>query len=240
MSCNLAVITIHKGSIKKLFYTIKSIDEQCVKPDLHLIITKNYFTIKHREKYRKYIFNKDHSIYNAMNIGQFLIKGMHYMFLNSGDKFSKKTSVKLIKKTINNNKQKCIIFKTILQYKNLKFFPKSNYFYSSQFKQHPSFICPNRIKKIKFNQHFKIVSDGIWMSQNILKFGYLKINQDISIMNLGGISNNPTFNSIKEFFKLSLIAGFKEILKFCLRMILDKKDYYKFLYKKNYYLYEAN
>ena len=68
MLSKLAIITVHSGSLKKLYITLNSVNNQSIKPDLHLIVSKNYININNNINYRKFIFNKDKSLYNAMNI----------------------------------------------------------------------------------------------------------------------------------------------------------------------------
>lgn len=42
MKNKIAIVTVHAGSTKNLIKTIDSINTQFVKPDLHLIVSKNY------------------------------------------------------------------------------------------------------------------------------------------------------------------------------------------------------
>ena len=41
MKNKIAIVTVHAGSTKNLIKTIDSINTQFVKPDLHLIVSKN-------------------------------------------------------------------------------------------------------------------------------------------------------------------------------------------------------
>ena len=78
----IAIVTVHAGEIKNLINTIKSVDSQNAKPDLHLIISKNYNSniLLYKKKYNKFIFKKDRSIYNAMNIGLKYTKKIIFYF----------------------------------------------------------------------------------------------------------------------------------------------------------------
>jgi hypothetical protein len=236
MPNKLAVITVHSGCLKKLFITLSSVDTQSTKPDLHLIVCKKYVNINNSKNYRKFIFNKDKSLYNAMNIGQSLLSNFSFLYLNSGDYFYSKNSISIIKSYNKIYKSKCLIFKTTLKYNNLTFEPKNNFFYSNIFRQHPSFICPAHRKKNKFNEEYSILSDGIWMKDLSKRFGYKKINLKISILTLGGISTNPKLASIKEYFSFSLKEGLKELLKFFIKAFLSNKNFNKIILKKNFIL----
>ena len=232
----LAIITVHSGCLKKLFITLNSVDTQSIKPDLHLIVCKKYANINNNKNYRKFIFNKDKSLYNAMNIGQSLLSNFSFLYLNSGDCFYSKNSISIIKSYNKIYQSKCLIFKTALKYNNLTFEPKNNFFYSNIFRQHPSFICPAHRKKKKFNEEYSILSDGIWMKDLSERFGYKKINLKISILTLGGISTNPKLASIKEYFSLSLKEGLKELIKFFIKAFLSNKNFNKIILKKNFIL----
>lgn len=171
-----------------------------------------------------------------MNIGQALSGNYSVLYLNSGDYFYSKNSISIIKRYIEIYPRKCLIFKTILKYNNLTFEPNNNYFYSSTFRQHPSFICPSHRRKIKFNEEYSILSDGIWMESQNKRFGYKKINSKISILSLGGISSDPKLLSIKEYFSFSIKEGLKETLKFLIKLIFNKNNFYKIIFKKNFNL----
>ena len=232
----LAIITVHSGCLKKLFFTLNSVDTQSIKPDLHLIVCKKYANINNNKNYRKFIFNKDKSLYNAMNIGQSSLSNFSFLYLNSGDYFYSKNSISIIKSYNKIYQSKCLIFKTALKYNNLTFEPKNNFFYSNIFRQHPSFICPAHRKKKKFNEEYSILSDGIWMKDLSERFGYKKINLKISILTLGGISTNPKLASIKEYFSFSLKEGLKELLKFFIKAFLSNKNFNKIILRKNFIL----
>ena len=236
MSNKLAIITVHSGCLKKLFLTLKSVMNQKKKPDLHLVVSKKYININNSIKFRKFFFNKDKSLYNAMNIGQVLSRDYSFLYLNSGDYFYSKNSISIIKRHIEIYPRKCLIFKTILKYNNLIFEPNNNFFYSDGFRQHPSYVCPSHRRKTKFNEKFKILSDGIWMQNQNKRFGYKKINSKISVLSLGGISSDPKLFSIKENFSFSIKEGLKETLKFFIKIVLSKNNFYKIIFRKNFIL----
>ena len=236
MSNKLAIITVHSGCLKKLFLTLNSVNNQKIKPDLHLVISKKYININNSINFRKFFFNKDKSLYNAMNIGQGLSSAYSFLYLNSGDYFYSKNSISVIKRYTEIYPSKCLIFKTILKYNSLTFEPNNNFFYSDSFCQHPSFVCPSHRRKTKFNEEFTILSDGIWMQNQNKRFGYKKINSKISVLSLGGISSDPKLFSIKEYFSFSIKEGLKESLKFLIKVISSKNTFYKIIFQKNFIL----
>lgn len=230
---HFTIITIHNGNISDLKKTIKSVDLQTVKPKKHLIISPilNIDKIKKfRKKFRKFILGKDKSIYNAMNIGIKNTKNDFILFLNSGDTMFGNKTIKNIKNKI--KEKKCYIFQTQLKYKNTIYTPKKSFFSSKNYYPHPSFIRPPEKKtKILFNENFNILSDGIWMTKNIKKYGSVKKRDIISTHYLGGVSSKPNAHFLREKFRLSLLQGIKEFVKFLLFIIFTEKNYYKIIFK---------
>ena len=106
----IAIVTVHAGETKNLIKTIQSVNSQFLKPDLHLIVSKNYDSkiLQYKKKYNKFIFKKDKSIYNAMNIGLKFTKDYFLFFLNSGDYLYSRNTIKIIKRFISLHKNKCI------------------------------------------------------------------------------------------------------------------------------------
>ena len=169
-----------------------------------------------------------------MNIGLKFTKDYFLFFLNSGDYLYSRNTIKIIKRFISLHKKKCINFKTILEYKKKRFLIKDKIFNKKDFYSHPSFVRPQVNKIIFYNENFKILSDGIWMKNNIKKYGIKKVNTITAVHTLGGVSTNPTFFSIKDNFKFSFQSGLKEIIKYFLKIFISKKKYYEIIFRKNY------
>lgn len=235
-----SIITIHKGPISDLTKTIKSVMSQKKKPFKHIIITPslpNYFKLKYKKKFIKFVVGKDKSIYNAMNIGLNLTFKENILFLNSGDIFFDKNCTNIINNAINKNPTTILIYKVILRYKENFYFPKKKYFLSDEYLPHPGFVRPaldSKKKIIRFNETFETISDGLWMKKNTKKFNLKKINKNIVIHGLGGVSTIPTIKLILEKKKLSRTSYYKELLKLFLIHIFGKKYYYKILYFKKF------
>ena len=234
MKNKIAIVTVHAGESENLIKSLNSINSQFVKPDLHLIVSKNYDNrfLLYKKSYNKFIFNQDKSIYNAMNIGLKYTKDYFLFFLNSGDYLYSRDSIKIIKRIINLYKYKCLNFKTILEYQKKRFLIKDKIFKKKNFFSHPSFVRPPANKIIFYNENFKILSDGIWMKDNKCAYGIKKINNIITVHVLGGISTNPTFFSIKDNFKFSIQSGLKESIKYFLKIFIKKKRYYEIIFRK--------
>ena len=236
----LAVISIHSGKEEKIIKTCYSVDSQILKPDLHLVVSKKVLLKKiiYKKNYRKIIFGKDNSIYDAMNLGLLNTKKYLILFLNSGDIFFSNKSIFYIKKFIRSNN--CLQFKTVLKFKNNYFYPKKNFFMSKKYFAHPSFLRPPTLNLFKkFDLKKGMIADMIWIKENIKIHKLIKIDQFLSIHFLGGISSNPSINSIKFFKQSGRIFFIKEIIKFFLKKILNLKLYYKLIYL-NKFTYDKN
>ncbi len=227
-----SIITVHSGDLNQLKKTIVSIDRQSLKPDKHFIISpdKSINKIsKFKKKFRFFILGKDKSIYNAMNIGLKKTKNDFIIFINSGDELHNNFVIKKIISKIKTDK--CYIFKTYLKFKKNTYIPKKTFFNSGKYLPHPSFIRPPVKKKlILFDENYKILSDGLWINENISTHGSVKLNLVISSHYLGGVSSRPTLKFTIENFKLSLISGFKELIKLVLFTIIDQQNYYKIIF----------
>jgi hypothetical protein len=231
MKKKLAIVTIHKGNLKNLIKTIKSIDSQTEFPDLHLVII-NHLGFNHsqifKRRNRKIIISKDRSLWHAMNIGLKYTFDFNLLFLNSGDEFYSNHSISWIKRNICGIK--CLIFKTVLKKKKMIFFPESNFFLNNNYSPHPSFIRPPIIKKLYFQEEPKTFADGIWMQKNRDLYNFRKKDKIISKFYLdGGASTYPTFTTIKWQFTFKFIEGMKELIKFVLLKIFGDK-YYELIY----------
>lgn len=72
------------------------------------------------------------------------------------------------------------------------------------------------------------------MKDNKTTHGIKKVNSIITVHTLGGVSTNPTLFSIKDNFRFSFQSGLKEIIKFILKIFINKKKYYEIIFHKNY------
>ena len=147
----LAIISVHDGNILELKKTLTSVDSQTVLPNLHLVISKKKISnFLYKKKYRQIITEKDSSIYNAMNYGLKKSHKYHTLFLNSGDYFSSKHSIKIIRKYMKIYPGNCLNFLCLLKYKKKIFKIKKLYFHEKYYLSHPTFVSPN-FKKNFYN-----------------------------------------------------------------------------------------
>ena len=241
MKNEITIITIHTGIKEELIKTLVSIDNQKVKPYKNIVIInkiKNFNFNKYKKKYRKFIIGKDSSLYNAMNIGIKLTKKNNILFLNSGDTLYKKNTIQIINRKLKIFPNTILIFKTVLKYKNLIFFPKNKFFNNKIYSPHPSFIRPklNSSKVEYYNENNKINSDGEWMRRLKNENPHRKINVISSIYYLGGRSSKPSLKSIFFLLQDSFLSFLKELFKYLLYKINTKKNYYKLIYSKKFKL----
>jgi hypothetical protein len=245
-SANLVIITVHRGPIIFLKKTLQSIDTQILAPHHNIVVasrTSLYRTKYFKKKNRTFVINKDKSIYNAMNIAlrDKVIKNNHIIFLNSGDIFLNKRTIFYIKKYLLVNK--IIIASQILNQDDDYYQIRKYFFLKKNYSPHGSFLCHSSLlnltkKENFFNEKHIIDADGLWMTKitNNSQKKLRKINTNISIHSLGGISTNPSIKTISHYFKINLILFLKEFLKFILKILLRKKFYFRFIYFLKYEL----
>ena len=229
---NISIVTIHKGDTDNLRKTLNSIDNQKFKNFKNYVISpfipKSELK-KFKKKYRVFIIGRDKSLYNAMNIGLKHTWTDHILFLNSGDHFYNNKATYLIELNLN---KKCLIFKTVLKFKNKNFYPKKKFFERNYYHPHPSFVRPPQLKnKIFFKEKYKIDSDSIWIKNNLSIYKSKKIFKNLSVHYLGGLSTSPNLSTIKYYFSNSVKNGLKEMFKFFLFRSLGQEKYYQLIFK---------
>ena len=226
MNINFSIITVTYNSKKDLLKTIESIQSQTNNNFIHIIkdgLSNDKTDEIDFSKYRNtfYYRNKDIGIYDAMNQAVQYASNEYILYLNSGDIFFQKNSLRDLDKNIQENpnfnsycggtiqidpnKKRInrIIGMSIL-YKYLPFAQLP----------HPSFVIKKSVL-LKLNNPFdyslKIASDYkqqlVLRKKKLWKNCYL--NQIISIMPIGGISNKN---------KLSIVNGYLETLIFSFKL----------------------
>ena len=234
---SIHIITVSDGNLKSLILTLNSIDAQSYKNYKNLIISKKKIKNiknKYKTKQRVFIHKENSSIYEAMNYGLNKSKNNHVIFLNSGDIFFSKLSLKKILKQIKQNPKKCLMFISILKNNKDYFMPKKKIFFSKNFLTHSSFVRPPNFKDLGFNIKNKVTADGDWMKNNIKKFNIKKIYDSVTTFYLGGISNLPSKKSLKMKVNTGIISLSKELLKFFLLRLVNRSLFYKIIYYFKY------
>ena len=227
---SFSIITVTLDAKKELLKTINSIQKQDYNFFTHIIkdgFSKDKTFKLDFSKYRNTEFYqfKDKGVYDAMNQAFKLAQNEYIIFLNAGDIFFSKNSLKElaenIKRNPNFNAYSGGTIQLDLKRKNIKrLIGNSNLYKYLPLAQlpHPSFVVKKSIlSKLQnpFDSNLRIASDYkqqlILRKKRLWKTCYL--NQIISIMPQGGIS---TVN------KASIIYGFKETFYISLKI-------YKFL-----------
>ena len=238
----LVIVTVHKGAIKELIKTLKSIDNQILKPKFNIVVASDVFLYEiklFKNKKRIFIINKDKSIYNAMNIAlkHKKTRGHPLLFLNSGDVLFNRTTIYNVNKYLKIGVP--IVGKQILNIKQYFFSIKKFSFFKKNYLPHGAFIVPkfrtqNFISRdFLFNEKNLIDGDGLWMRTIIKKNNQRikKLNKSISIHSLGGISTNPTYHTLRYFFSVGFFSFLKELIKFFVRkIVIFPNIYYLIIY----------
>lgn len=239
---NLSIVTVNYGNIISLMNTLESVDQQSLVPYEHIVIVSGITSqeskdiqYKNAKFYRKFIFNQDNSLYNAMNIGLYQAKGNCILFLNGGDIFFSSQSISLINTFW--QYKKCLIFRTVQCF-------ASNGYIRPGLKNindllarpgHQGFIAPLEEKpteRLYFLENKKISSDFFWMEKNINKYQAIIREEVLTKFYLGGLSNYPTLKSVALRYKShEFLKTIKELAKLILRLILGDQRYYFYLAK---------
>ncbi len=226
MKISFSIITVSYNSKQNLITTINSIQRQTYKEFNHIIkdgLSRDKTNEINFNNYKNTFFYEgfDFGIYDAMNRALRFVQNEYILYLNAGDYFLSKNSLKELAETIKQNPNFDIYAGGTLQIN-----PKSNLplrvmgigrfykFFPLAQLPHPSFIIKkSTLSKLKnpFDGKLKIAGD--YKQQLILRKNNLwniyYVNKVISVMPIGGVSNNSAS---------SRITGFKETLLFSLNI----------------------
>ena len=220
MNINFSIITVTYNSKKDLLKTIESVQSQTFSKFIHIIkdgLSNDKTDEIDFSKYRNTFFyrNKDIGIYDAMNQALQYASNEYILYLNSGDIFFQKNSLRdldeNIRKNPNFNSYCGGTIQVDLKNKRInRIIGMSNLYKFLPYAQlpHPSFVIKKSIL-LKLNKPFdnslKIASDYkqqlVLRKKKLWKNCYL--NQIISIMPIGGLSNKnqlSIFNGYLETF----------------------------------------
>lgn len=242
----LSIVTISYRKTSSLAKTLESVDQQSIAPHEHIVIISdinsqgiNDIKNKNTKLYRKFIFNQDKGLYNAMNIALHQATGNCILFLNGGDTFFLSQSISLINTYWQH--KKCLIFRTVQCFGyNGYIRPGLNNINDLLTRPgHQGFIAPLEQKtteRLYFLENKKISSDSFWMKQNINKYQAIIRKEVLTKFDLGGLSNYPTLKSVILRYKSNeFFQTIKEVAKLFLRLILGNQRYYFYLAKLKKY-----
>ena len=234
----LTIITISYKNLDELKETLDSINMQRENCYENILVLSGYsknekkqLIQSYSDNYRKFYWDVDNSLFNAMNIGIKKSTGKYLLFLNAGDCFVSEDSISYINKTVTNNM--CTSFKTYQIFKKIRIIrenlPSNKLFFRSGLRTlppHQGFIAPNQ-KEIYFNEDLKVSADNDWMNKNINKYGINYNNGIIVDFKLGGQSTFPTIKII--FIKLKhekFIRFIIECVKYLYSLFVSREFYF--------------
>ena len=166
--------------------------------------------LKYKKLFKKIIIEKDKGIYHAMNKGINFISSGWTIFLNSGDVFLNKNTLKKISYYLNKEKNiDVLVGNTIIK--------KNNYYYKhvlkkldkksflSSFSHQATVLKSNLLKKRNFNLKYKIAADFDFFTFLFnKKKNFYYINNYLSINKSGGLSDKKRIRAIKEFLLINI------------------------------------
>jgi glycosyltransferase involved in cell wall biosynthesis len=221
----ISVVTINLNNKKGLERTIESVINQTFFDKIEYIVVDGKSTDGSVELIEKYknsfsfiIIEKDKGIYNAMNKGIDAANGEYIIFLNSGDEFYESNVIEkcyheLDKDIVYGNLLVKDDEKKFIKQPFIKKYPDSitaKYMENDSVPHNGSFIRLELLKREKYNEHFKIVSDWAFFYKKMLldKCSYKHIDIIVSKFYLGGASSderqikiekNQFYDSLKNY-----------------------------------------
>jgi len=202
-----SVITVTKDNLGGLKRTYKSLLCQTC-DDYEWVVVDGASTDGSVEfitgKTNKWISNKDHGIYDAMNIGISQVSGQYIIFMNAGDYFYNSEALQTIKKR--STALPDFIFGDAIEDGNLKKARHDSKINHGMITHHQSMIYKAPIKN--YDPNYKIAADydltfsAIKNADNVLY-----IPHPLCIFETGGISQKNVLQGRIEQFKIRKAHG---------------------------------
>lgn len=220
----VTVITINYNNEKGLFKTIQSVIEQTIDNYEYIIIDgasddgSREVILKHSDKIDYWISEKDTGIYNAMNKGIAQAKGEYCIFMNSGDVFYEKDTLRKILPYLDGT---CIVngdtFYPSGKIDNSPEEVSLSFFLLSTIIHQSTFIRTDLLKRNNYDEKYRIVSDWkFWIQELIMNnVSYKNVHVPVSIFDETGIGStnitlhdNEMVSVLKELFPQKILEEY--------------------------------
>ena len=242
----ITIITVVYNASQEIENTLISILEQDYLNKEFIVIDggSSDGTLEVISKYKKdidyFTSENDHGIYDAMNKGIEQSNGDWICFMNAGDRFYNKSTIKKLfeKKEIDDDilAGDCIAdYKSFTKYIKTKNFNKIKY--GMIFCHQSVFVKASLYKRKNFDLKFKIASDfNFFYWCYLSKVNFKLINLPVSVISIGGLSDHLKYKVfienrkiIRQYSKpnlnveiIYLIKIFWTFLKYYIEKVLPK------------------
>lgn len=201
----ISFITVCYGNPEELRMTIKSVYHFLSK-NIELIIIDGSHTdschdvLSSYPKIKKYLHEKDHGKYDAMNKGVALACGKYVLFLNSGDQLFEYCNFSNIAEILNFLEKPHLVYGDIIigldshrYYKKSPFPSDLNLLTENPLPSHQAILFPAELfETTLYDTVMQVSADTKLINQALTVYPPFKLDQAISISFIGGISNVKT------------------------------------------------
>lgn len=231
----LSIITVSKNTRKDLIKTIKSIKKQSFS-DYELIVVDGLSSdgsesyLKNEKRINKLIIEKDQNIYDAMNKGIKVATGKWMHFLNSGDIYYNKNTLKnIFKKNKDTNAKEILIGNYLINNRNRLIKKKGGLLNkmsnSMNFSHQSAFVRSKLQKKNLFNLKYTIAADFDFFYKMFFKNkNFSLIDKTICIVKYGGLSDTQRLKCISQVYKIITIRN----NSFFIKLLIFNRFIYSF------------
>lgn len=237
--CKISIITVTYNACKTLPITLNSIRNQNYK-DYELILIDGgskdgtQTIIDDNKDIISYcVSQKDKGIYDAMNKGIAVAKGVFCMFLNAGDAFYDSNSLSTMAESISTDTSYDMYFFDAYYEGS-----KGKRYFTPRLKEYPWRFCHQSmlfnsalIKKENYNIKYKLSGDSELVYRLLgLGHSYISINKPVVLEETGvGATHDNLIASCKELYSIPYLKAQMNPLKICYNMF--KIYTYSFLNK---------
>lgn len=235
----LSIVTVILKSYQELERTLASLEHQNIEYFEHVVVASGFsFNEKLRledrwsSKNRRFLFDQDNSLYNAMNMGLRAAQGDWILFLNGGDILWSPDAISMV---MERKRASCLAFCTAQRYgRDLYIRPPCRMTKGSVVGcGHQGFVAPldsDKSKRIYYNESNPISADQEWIRENINHYGIDLHDKILSEFRLGGVSNRPSIRAFKLQLEAgNLLSAVKLLPKMFLYSLLRPRRYYNLM-----------
>jgi glycosyltransferase involved in cell wall biosynthesis len=235
----ITVVSVVYKNLEDLERTCDSLDRQDVRLFEHIVVASGLSAhdrlslLEEWNAYnRRFIFDQDSSLYNAMNIGLRVAKGDWIVFLNGGDRFASADTILTISQKA---RFSCMAFATAQVYEEDIYIRPPCSFRQGKVSScgHQGFVVPlerDPSRRTYYDESNYIGADQEWIRINVDRYGLSLHNDILAYFFLGGLSNRPTVKALwLQIQSRNFDSALKLPVKLFLYALFGPRRYYRTL-----------
>lgn len=239
----LTLLTVTRNDIDGLRRTVASTTPHRGALLEHIVIdgastdgTEEWLSAAAGNSVSAYVSRSDRGIYHAMNRGLRMAQGDWVLFLNSGDSLHERFSLEHFA-AFAQDRRTAIVGMIELHWNGDSYVNPNVAKISKQLLSppHQGFFAPRaHYGTATFDEGYPVSADRRWMTEAQDRFGTTFYPHLVARFELGGVSNRPSWRTVKLRAKEGARPLFNEAVKWCMYRALGMQRYYRVLYARKF------